>query len=131
MAVRNIRPVKILKDKVLITIAGGDTAIVDLADLDLAQNHNWCYTESSPGNLYITAWNGHGKKRLYLHRVISKAKTGEFVDYKDGDVLNNRASNLEIVAHSSRQLAKWRSMVHTEVNPVKNINTWVPNYHNE
>jgi len=45
---------------------------------------------------YVRSWSRNEGKEVYVHRLITGAKKGEYVDHIDGDKLNNVKSNLRI-----------------------------------
>ena len=82
-----------------IKLTKGKTAIVDDEDYEYLNSFNWqankyCHSDKYRAMRKTTV----GGKKVYLlmHRVILCAKSGQKVDHKDGDGLNNRRSNIRI-----------------------------------
>lgn len=78
-------------------------AVVAFAVVDAAEGHlaavRWYLNKSKEGSVYVrrdVQVKGR-RKRLYLHRVVTDCPPGFQVDHRDGDPLNNRRGNLEVV----------------------------------
>ncbi len=70
-------------------------AIVDDADFLKLSGHSWCVIGGvAPYHYAGRRLNG---KIVKMHRIIAKAKTGQFVDHINGDTLDDRKSNLRIL----------------------------------
>lgn len=86
-----------------IPLTQGQVAIVDDEDMPAVQNIKW-FTFSRSGLLYAatnTPRSKGGKRPLILmHRFLSGAMPGQFVDHIDGNGLNNSRSNLRICSHA-------------------------------
>lgn len=65
----------------------------DVGDLPLASSMKWYALK---GERPYVATRSMGRTTLYLHRVLLGCKVGDHViiDHRDGDVWNNRRSNL-------------------------------------
>lgn len=89
------RPVRIEGDIAYVPLTQGYTAIIDAADVPLADMWNWC-AHVQAGRVYAqrTDHSGPKKRKVYLHRAIMGDPDGFDVDHRDGDGLNNRRSNL-------------------------------------
>lgn len=76
----------------------GKRLVIDTEDYDLVVSLN-VYPSTQPnGNTYIQYWDG--TKSMYLHRLLSKAKRGQYTDHKNGITLDNRKSNLQNITHA-------------------------------
>jgi hypothetical protein len=67
---------------------------IDIEDFEEISKHTW-----------HIGWRGYilssiNDKRVQMHRIIMKAQKDLVVDHIDGDILNNRKSNLRIVTQS-------------------------------
>lgn len=87
----------------------GDLILIDDEDLELASQYRWySYARDvrprrTKRNRYVsTTVKGDGNTTLYLHRLLMGAKEGEQVDHINGDVLDNRRSNLRIATRSEQ-----------------------------
>jgi len=76
----------------LITLKGGLTTQVDDADYGALVNHRWSLAGSNKP--YARARAG------YMHRLLTGAKLGEYVDHIDGNSLNNQRANLRLATQS-------------------------------
>ena len=72
-------------------LSSGDLALVDNEDFELVAQYTW-FLFVSRGHPYVCAWVEG--QRVFLHRFITQAPKGVYVDHKDGDGLNNRRANL-------------------------------------
>lgn len=86
---------------ILLQITQGFSSLVDDADLLLLAGHGWC-AHKTKNKVYAKAnikidgvW-----RRVFMHRFITQAKIGEFVDHRDGDGLNNTRQNLRLATQS-------------------------------
>lgn len=78
------------------------TALVDVEDFHLIAGHRWTFN----GRYAYAKVEGGA---LLMHRLIIGASTGEIVDHRDGDGLNNRRSNLRICAHKENMRNRSRT----------------------
>ena len=83
----------------------GYEAIVDAEDVALVAQFNWTVLETG-GLCYArrTIRIGQRQKTILLHRVIMKAKDGEFVDHINGNGLDCRKENMRIVTKSQNNI---------------------------
>lgn len=74
--------------------------VIDKADESKFDQHTWTASNNGKGRLYVlrTVWNGTGKKqgKVYLHRFLTNAPTGQIVDHINGNSLDNRKCNLRV-----------------------------------
>ena len=77
-------------------------ALVDDADVPLVSEYTWHRKPSSTTVYAATNIIGSNGKRttLSMHRLILQAKSGQEVDHKDHDGLNNQRENLRLVSRA-------------------------------
>ena len=90
-----IRPIRIEGNLAFITLTKGYTAIIDAADVHLAEGRNWCaavqrYTVYAQTN-ESTGGESHG---IFLHRVLMAPPDDMQVDHRSGDGLDCRRANM-------------------------------------
>jgi hypothetical protein len=81
-----------------IPLTRGFAAVVDDEDYDRLCKQKWCALVSRDGRAmaYRVQWM-KGEKRyrsVYMHREITSAQKGQYVDHINFDTLDNRRSNL-------------------------------------
>ena len=69
---------------------------IDKEDEYLLTKYNFCAIKSEVG-FYLVKGNGKDKNFAYLHRLIMDAPKGYHVHHKNGDTLDNRRCNLEVL----------------------------------
>jgi len=81
----------------LIPLTHGKFAIVDAGDYDRLSKYKW-YSNQDGNNFYAYTFltKGNKKKRVFMHRLITNAPKGLFIDHIDGNGLNNRRCNLRL-----------------------------------
>jgi hypothetical protein len=72
----------------------GYIAIVDSSDLQVLSKTKWHASSGETGHVYA-----HDGYMNAMHRVVSGAKKGQFVDHANGFGLDNRKSNIRIASH--------------------------------
>jgi len=87
--------------------------LIDSSDINLVKKYKWAVYKYSKGLWYATS---HGNsdsevRTTYMHRLITGAKKGEYVDHIDGNGLNNRRDNLRITTQGVN-LANAKSFAH-------------------
>ena len=75
-----------------------DIVLVDDEDVGRCSAYSWFIFTVSGGLKYAAA-NVDGK-RIYLHRFITNAQPGQYVDHINGNSLDNRKENLRITTQS-------------------------------
>lgn len=78
-----------------IPLSQGRFTLVDDSDYDWLNQWKWHYKTCGYAARSVTV-NGQSKK-IYMHRQIMNAQTGQVVDHCNGDGLDNRRNNLRIV----------------------------------
>ena len=76
---------------------GGETLLVDDADLALVQSWKW-HIHRTGIKRYARGYPGDVRRKdtklTYMHRLICGAVAGDEIDHRDGDGLNNTRLNL-------------------------------------
>lgn len=92
LPVRNV--VRRFADRLEVMVSNNCRFIVDLDDADIVEEHVWW----TNGSGYVET---HTKgKTVKLHRLLTNAPDGKFVDHRDGNTLNNRRQNLRICTNA-------------------------------
>lgn len=73
---------------------GGSTVIVDAQDGHLLEEYTWCHRPSKRGA--VLAWNKGIGGTVFLHQLIIAADKGMVIDHRNGNVCDNRRSNLRV-----------------------------------
>lgn len=76
---------------IFVALTQGKFALIDSADFELIQPYTWA-AHNIKGRLYAVTRGG----RLHMHRVIAAAKSGQTIDHRNGDGLDNRRANLRV-----------------------------------
>ena len=74
-----------------IILKNGLIALVDDEDYDLVSVRRWVHHKVDHLSYAQASFDG---KNLLMHRVVMRAKTGQVIDHRDGNGLNNQKSNL-------------------------------------
>lgn len=81
-----------------IELTQGKYAIVDNDDFGRLSFNSWCLADSGYAK---RGTKSNGKTTIhYMHRQITGAKIGEYVEHINGDKLDNRKANLRLVTQS-------------------------------
>lgn len=91
-------------------LINGHRVLVDEIDLAIVGGRRWIVSHRKTLNftrLYVVSLSSTGPRTTYLHRAIMKARSGEVVDHRNHDGLDNRRENLRI-ATPSQNVANMR-----------------------
>ena len=81
-----------------IRLSRGENTIVDQDDFEKLKEYKWHVADNGRNQYAIrTAQRGNKRCRCAMHRVISQAPEGLFVDHINHNGLDNRRGNLRIV----------------------------------
>ena len=100
-------------------------AIIDDEDYDYISSWRWCAKKSGAT---VYAVRSVGSRNIYMDRNILQAQSGQLVDHKNGNGLDNRRSNIRLCSQRQNQ---WnRQGIHGEshylgVNWHKQRSKWV------
>jgi hypothetical protein len=79
----------------VISLTQGMVTVVDDEDYDIVSQFS--FHASKRKNGYYAVSNFGTRKKIYLHRFLMNAKSGEIVDHRNRNTLDNQKSNLRIV----------------------------------
>lgn len=83
---------------ITIQLTQGKSTIINSEDYELISSYKWSYNHSHGScgyavtNIYPT--DRKHPKKIYMHRLIMEAKSGELIDHINQDTLDNQKSNL-------------------------------------
>jgi len=81
-----------------IELTQGKWTCIDNSDFQLIREYNWFASKSAYNWYARSSLLMNGKKVVvYMHRLIVNCPDDKVVHHKNGDSLDNRRSNLEIV----------------------------------
>jgi hypothetical protein len=89
-----------------IALGNGRVAIISAEDAPFVQGISWCWCPTDrEGRGYVSGWPlaQGATRRVYLHRLIAKAGSGDVVDHVNGNTLDNRRQNLRLCSPSQNQ----------------------------
>lgn len=99
-----IRQIRIEGNIAYVPLTRGYEAIIDVSDVSLIDNFNWCVQKSARSVYAVRSERRNGKQRtIFMHRVIMGEPDGLQVDHEDGNGLNNRRKNLRRATVSQNQ----------------------------
>jgi len=84
---------------VMLPLTRGFEAIIDAADLALVSGHKWRASGVAPHIYAVSGFQYKERRETILHRLISGARVGEYVDHINGNTLDNRRANLRVCSH--------------------------------
>jgi hypothetical protein len=88
-------------DTFAVVLHDGQSAIVDEADRHVVSGVSWSAIRSGNKTYAAHVDRINGKSvTTYMHRLIKGAATGQPVDHKNGDSLDNRRLNLRAATHA-------------------------------
>jgi len=79
--------------------SNGHGYLVDEQDASLVEGKKWCvhFEQRRKYKYVVNVTRESGRCRMvYLHRIITGAASGQFVDHINGDTLDNRRGNLRL-----------------------------------
>ena len=75
-------------------------AIIDAEDYELISKHSWyALICKDTSYAYTKLWRNGKDISLAMHRLIMNCPTGQYIDHRDRNGLNNCKSNLRICSH--------------------------------
>jgi hypothetical protein len=129
------RVISIDGDVAYVPLTRGFIATIDANDASLLSDKNWCAKQDKNNVYAISKHVCNGVEHtIYMHRVLMDAKSGEQVDHKNGNGLDNRRENLRIATHAQnmrnqgvrinnstgfkgvsflKESGKWRARIHS------------------
>lgn len=87
-----------------LTTNKGNKVVVDDSFFEELAKHTWTESCNGWGLSYVKA--SIKGKSTYLHRLITKAQKGQYVDHIDGNTFNNQTDNLRVCTN---QQNSWNS----------------------
>lgn len=79
----------------------GKYAIVDDDDYDRVAETKWSLSVWPDGRYYVCGWRD--KKHAKLHRFVTNAPKGQYLDHINRDTLDNRKKNLRFCTNQENQ----------------------------
>lgn len=82
----------------IITLSGGETAVVDAEDAEWLSGHRWYL--SNTGYAVRDEHKNGAKRSVLMHRVVLGLERGGVADHINRNKLDNRKANLRLADHS-------------------------------
>lgn len=94
-----------------IALSRGMVALVDDVDVPVLSRHKWTASIHGSGRVYASRNVERGGKtvRIFMHHVILSPRSGEVIDHKNGNSLDNRRENLRSCSRSENVLNSSRA----------------------
>ncbi len=118
-----------------IELTKGLKCLIDLEDYEKVSRHKWYAHRSSSESFYAATRGKLGSdlglnKFVYLHRYLLNPSKGQIVDHINGDMLDNRRSNLRLTdlkgnSRNSRKQSRKLSSIYKGVHFMKRDSVWV------
>lgn len=87
--------------------------IIDKKDEFLFDQYTWTASDNGCGTVYVhrrtRKHEGGRPRKVYLHRVLTKAGSGQIVDHINRNSLDNRKSNLRIASSSINNINRGKN----------------------
>lgn len=97
---KKINEYRIVDDYVVAKTSSGTEFYLDIDDVGILENY--CFNLIPDG--YLLAYDCNSRKFVYLHRLIVSCPDDMVVDHINGDVLDNRKSNLRIATRQQNNM---------------------------
>ena len=102
-----VRPIRIEDDVAYITLTQGCEATIDLEDIGLVKDYNWCAHKPRGNSSFYAVrmdYSGTKAKAVRMHCILMGSPEKIEIDHKDGNGLNNRrrgeTGNLRVATRS-------------------------------
>ena len=83
-----------------ISLTRGFETLVDDDDYEFLNQFEWYCSDNGSGYNYVHRAHPLTNSSIKMHRMLTAAMSGEEVDHKDGNGLNNQRSNLRLCTRS-------------------------------
>ena len=84
-----------------IPLTNGGVSLVDIADVELVNQHRWFRRRSNRGRTFYATSTAHvGSRQIHMHRLILQPEPYMQIDHKNGDGLDNRRSNIRVATQA-------------------------------
>lgn len=94
-------------DSVVIPLRIGFEVVVDAIDYEKISKKTWHFKKAGNGIKLYAATSVWKNKTIYMHRFILDCPPDKEVDHLNGNGLDNRRANLEIVSKQQNMRRRW------------------------
>jgi len=107
-----------------IALSRGEFAIVDYESYEYLNQWKWfCHVTKWGKYAYRNIKEGNSRRLQIMHRLITDAGKGEYVDHRNGDGLDNRLANLRICTNAENARNSRKRNVNSATSKYKGV-TW-------
>lgn len=134
--------IRIVGQLAYVELTLGYEAVIDASNVHLVAGRTWCaslkrrpdgtirsvYARANRSRLEPKGVGGSGTW-IWLHKVLMPVESGQVVDHRDGDGLNNRMENLRAATHAensrNQQIKSNNTSGYKGVSYYKSMRKWV------